>query len=571
MKVDRCLVEFIARQALSGPYRQTGTMTTRKLEDFLKDRGITLQWESIHHLWEVGILHPIAILPGLLALRPTLPSSGRVVEIVLEQDERVFVDLGIDVTEEMLQPRPDTLSGHLRDQLLWHPFQLWQFEHMATVLDVSVQRDTALKERERYLELVRFVLSLTPGHIVSFAQSNTHSSFLHLLALLLCVDPLVHVDVFHSHTCNLFRESPEAYFPWIAAQDGAAWLAAVKLDTDEVRLWHERLSLRGQMRDPFGSFRTLVRLSNRNERKRLRGEGLLAQDFYDAAQNLRTYLHRYHAVTVPEELRVGRLVDPDAPPVSLRDEMRRLGLDPQERVVWFLEGETEMAYVEAWCAAVGIDLRSSGVELRNAEGTGFFAKRSFRDQLAYLQREEIYAYVSVDRDANPNERGRGSAEGRESDPTHIRELKQLEADKRLPIGFKEWRGNFVEANFTLAEVTAIARKMAEDAGCPVDLSIQEIEQERLFKPDGNPRGTKGTVEEAIKRLLERKAKFPWGKGTVWGEALADWAHDHPWLAEDKQESTTLNDDKRPITQVILMLMLARSTSYDLSVELHKPE
>ena len=62
MRVDSKLVRLIANAAISEPFRQTGVLTTRDFVKFLDKRGISLRWSTIHHLWELGVLHPIAVL-----------------------------------------------------------------------------------------------------------------------------------------------------------------------------------------------------------------------------------------------------------------------------------------------------------------------------------------------------------------------------------------------------------------------------------------------------------------------------------------------------------------------------
>lgn len=106
MLIDGSLAKLIAREALSEPYRQIGAITTRRLETFLKDRGIGLHWESIHYLWSVGILHPVAVLAPALNLTPNLELSSRFPESTVEGKERFYVDLGVELTDDIVSPLP---------------------------------------------------------------------------------------------------------------------------------------------------------------------------------------------------------------------------------------------------------------------------------------------------------------------------------------------------------------------------------------------------------------------------------------------------------------------------------
>src|SRR5215211_1347465 len=145
MLVDQSLTEFIFREAYLEPYRQIKPFNTYQLETWLKVRGIRLRWESIHHLWAIGILHPIAVNEAALLQTPGMSSSSRFVEVDIGNGPRIFIDLGHDVTDELVTPVPDGISSDVRNALWWHPFQVWEFGVLARILDFHVARDAVLR------------------------------------------------------------------------------------------------------------------------------------------------------------------------------------------------------------------------------------------------------------------------------------------------------------------------------------------------------------------------------------------------------------------------------------------
>jgi len=564
--IEQSLAESIARQALSEPYRQIKPISTRKLERFLKDRDIGLRWETLHHLWAVGVVHPVAVLDTAIALTPNLEASSRFAPIELGDDRNWFVDLGMGVDEMSIIPLRDDLPTSLRDSVYWHPFQIWQFDHLSRLLEVPISRDTVLQGHDTYVGLTECLLAAIPSQLVRFSGDETHSSFLKLLALLLSIEPLVHATVFRRNTYNPSAgESVEGYFRWVSGQDGVTLLTGSGIDIDAARKWHERLAISGHIRDPFGPFRSLVRRSRREGRKNLKGSALLAQDLYDTAEVLRRYLGRYYALELEEELKVGRMFRGDHEEV-LRLRLRRFDLDPQECVVWFVEGTTEEAYVRAWADRIGVDLRDAGIEVRNVEGTGYFNSSQFRTLLEYYRRERIFAFVSVDEDADENDRP-ATGNLRLPIPEHVRQLRWYDENGLFAVEPMVWQSNFVMANFGTDEIAAVATKMLIDAGKKGTITADEITQSMQYCPDRTRRDTPQNVEDAVKSLLWQKATLPFAKGKVWGEALAAWAIEQPRLSEGQDEWLTINDDQRPITQTIVMLLGAKRSDYDLSLEI----
>jgi len=91
MRIDKELAITIATAAITEHYRQVHVLTTRDFVRWLKDRDISFQWETLHHLWELGVLHPIAILEPAICEKT---GRYRFLGVDLGYEKRSFVDWG---------------------------------------------------------------------------------------------------------------------------------------------------------------------------------------------------------------------------------------------------------------------------------------------------------------------------------------------------------------------------------------------------------------------------------------------------------------------------------------------
>ena len=102
--------------------------------------------------------------------------------------------------------------------------------------------------------------------------------------------------------------------------------------------------------------------------------------------------------------------------------MRRFGLDPQARLTWFVEGDTEVGFARRLAERQGTTLQHVGIDLLNFHGLGGLSSDRTRLLLEQPTNEEVFAYVTVDRDA-------------QSGTEHLRQLRQYarrRAARRFP-------------------------------------------------------------------------------------------------------------------------------------------
>lgn len=550
MRIDKQLAETVARAAILEPYRQIETLTTRQFVSWLKNRGIPLQWESLHHLWTIGVLHPVAVLAPALPAAPSV--SNRFAELDLGYEVKSFIDLGEHVPPNPPLAPPLELPPELADCLIWHPFQLWLFCWLSRRLAIPMTLDAVLSGPDRYLVASGEYVSRTSGKIVDFANSEQHHSFIRLLALLLSIEPLVHTSVdSRVRVRSGADESFEGYFAWRDSQDGQAWLDATGLSIEDIEQWHGQLAVKASIEDPLAAFRPLVRHASRSKRDRLKGQALQAHNLYDTAEVLRRYVEGYHGRQLPEEdvVRQGargaavkqRLYGSPRTGDFDRAVFRRIArdfeVDPQARITWFLEGPTEESFVERLASHLHVDLVQAGVEIMNLNGLGGLASDRLLALLERFRREEVFSIVSIDA-----ERG----------GKHLHLLSKYADRELLSSGFKVWRPDFEEANFSLPELAKAATKLAADDGVSLSLTAEDIQRE--METYRLPAGT------AIERLW-RQGQFYSGKGKLWGQVLADWTMEHGCPAQ-------LADcpGMRPITTLLMYVLKAQWSHYRSTIE-----
>lgn len=546
MRLDLELARLIAATAITEPYRQVDVLTTRNFARYLKERGISLQWETIHHLWKLGVLHPIAVL------EPAISSDldkERFHHINLEYDVASFVDLGQEVREDSeWSPPIAKLAGHLADSLLWHPFQLWVFHQLGRRLEVPIALDASLSTSESYSNLASKLVSHVPKRLVELANGSEYAMFLRLLALLLQVEPVVHISIESSiHLRPHLGESSDGYLAWREGFAGQAVLANVGLITEDVERWQHSLAVAAHINDPVNKFRILLRHANRRKLKRLEGPALLAIDLYDTAEVLRRYLEQFCGRELLEE--DDAIYGPQGPEVKqrfygsartadfdrtvFRRIVRDFDLDPQARTTWFVEGDTEEAYIRRVAKHLFIDLDRAGVDVMNLSGLGGLTSDRLIELLERFQREEVFPFVSIDFDA-------------QKEP--LRWLRNYAKKELLPIGFRVWHPDFETSNFSLEELAEVANKMVTDAGFSTSITANEIEQEM------NRSGK--SARKAIKDLLWKKYQLPLPTGAEWGKALADWASGNPCSAGYAD-----SEGNRPINALLLRLLRGQLSNY----------
>jgi hypothetical protein len=549
MTVEEPLGRFIAENALNAPYRQVRPQTTSEFLRWLSNAGLPLQQGSIIHLWKVGVIRPIAI-----SLPPqSLFGEDRFFPFVCrsswQPDDGWSIDTGRPVPQgEVVIAARD--EGHqYAGNLWWHPFQMWEFERLARILEPHIALDQGLHGAEPSQRLAATVYGDMPSRVEDWANSDERKSWERVLGLLLYTEPLVHL--WYSTRVSLPGwGDPDigAYFGWIESEKAKAVsaLEEVGLSLKDAKSWHERLASSATLIDPVACFRTLLRHADRDAKSRLKNEALRADALYEAAEVLRRYLETFHGVELPEEVGSlmattdttfnrklyggARLLDFDRK--VFRRIVRRFGLDPQAKLAWFVEGDTEVGLAKRLAERQGSTLEHMGIDVMNFHGLGGLRSDRTRLLLDRLKNEEVFAYVVVDRDAQGGN-------------DHIRQLRQYARDDLL-VGFRAWQPDLEDANFTRAELAQIATRVAKDDGLDLTVTEQDLTNEMTRRH--------AAIGTATDRFLKRHGCSKW-KSEVGGRHLADWALDVDCPAEKAEQG------ERPIINLWRYLQRAQTSNY----------
>lgn len=550
MRIDQGLAEFIARSALTEPYRQVDALSTGQIGRWLKQRALDLSPYSIHYLWLAGVLHPIAVFESALGEEGL--DRERFVEIDLDYDDRTFIDLGTEVGDLPPGWSPGKPPGGLSDSLIWHPFQLWSFVTVARALSTHIALEAPLAGADAYASLARQFGGEPLVHLAEFANADRHLSFLRVLGLLLAAEPLVHTAVNRNLTTHpTLRETYQGYFEWRNTYDGGALLSQVGLACDEVEQWQRDIAILALMADPLEHWRILVRHASREKRSRLKGVALQADSLYDAAEALRRYLEMFHGRELVEEddamhgpagaavkeRLYGTKRTADFERAVFRRVVRDFDLDPQARTTWFVEGDTEEAFIEQMGHRMQIELDRAGLTIMNLKGLGGLDSERFRSVLTRLQREEVFTYVSIDLDRLPGNLGI---------------LQHYSRRKLLPAGFRIWDPDFEGENFTLDELAVAAMDMARAGGVEMQISAEDISNEMTSSGKG--------AGKAVESLW-RRGRFNRGKGKNWGTHLADMA-----AARDCPDELADSDGRRPIAGRLFFLLRGQRSNYQATIQ-----
>ena len=363
-----------------------------------------------------------------------------------------------------------------------------------------------------------------------------------ILGMLLAAEPMV-IEALTGRIKfdALSRESHEGLMAWRDGINHDRVLSENHSSVEMIRRWHTKLAVDAELGDPLSSWRELVAYVPRDKRLTLKGAALRAEDGYYHAAVLRRYLENYHAVTdLPDEdlVRLGPQVPSykerlfgsptttDGNRSVFRNVVRRYHLDPQPRVRWFVEGETEIGFIERWAELRRVSLERSGLELINLGGVGKLEDPLVRAFLSLSQQEEIFVAMTVD--------------GDEQDAQRRRVLENMSDSGLLPADYVISSPDFEGHNFSLDILLEAANIMHPDIE-PIDSSDIEALVDQ------------GKADYAVVREAHwRHRCVQLEKGAKWGRALADALSGRP------------EADEAPIHEQFIYLLRGSASNYRFS-------
>jgi hypothetical protein len=242
------------------------------------------------------------------------------------------------------------------------------------------------------------------------------------------------------------------------------------LSIDQVRDFRDTVAVWGQSVDPLEDWYMLVRLFTFEARRRLKGKAQLAQDYYEMAGLLNSFIH---------DLTGESARDPDditdvggggswkekwyGPGFSYdRKDVQKKILDRYlktklPKAVLFIEGYTEDEVITRLMP----DLPYIGIDVFNYEGFGGLRQSSAHKALETWKHQAIRRFVLMDND-----------EGNKEYMAELVERGLVDADDS-----HLWDSDFEEDNFGVQRVVEAISKMLEIQGWP-PITAVEVEEER---------------------------------------------------------------------------------------------
>ena len=535
----RRLAERIAISALQGKYQQYRLLhSCREFESFLSERNLSF-YGGLDPLWDLGILRPIAVVR-----KPEGQEASEGLAPLAALDEQYWTDL---------RPLPLSLSrraleksvSSLANEALYHPFQVWQAKLVHDCLRPRIATSWALAPSPAYLANARRVRNSNRRSLSRLLSDQVLLDSYRLIAVLLDIAPISLPRVTHRIVGGI-DEPLEEYWLWRRDHDPDSLLAHHDVTPGDFRRWHEDLAKRAALIDPLVGWFALTQQVALEKRKPLEssafaptGPARLAQDLYLMAQTLRSYANEFLPLDLPEEdvLRWGpqaaatneRFFGSPYVTRGSRNVRRRVareyGLDSGVRAFWFVEGTTEIGFVERYCEGRGIDLGNLGIQLLSLEGIGGLEGKKLDQSLKTARREGQFVFVTVDDEADARAR-----------------LRTLAGAGLTTAGYRLWKGRcFETANFSDDELAHVTAKYLE------------LPNEHRFTASQLSSARKQTpsVKDAIRACL-RGSGYNFDTGRKWGEELALWA----LAAEERQE-----EGERPMVSDLLMVFRSAHASF----------
>lgn len=464
--------KFVIDVVQEKEFPQQRLLDPAQFEKLAKSFGLHVGYGSLETWDRVGVLHPIyRTRPDMEILEQEIQPSAAVREerLVWPSAENFipWADLRRPYARGYFDPNPSNIY--------FHPFQISRLHDIVqschqgiTFADFACEPSSMdLFQRTFHEELQRSLTRLR----------ETEEQYLQELALLLLIE-----DKYLPDLTGWLRgiRSPDRrrYKEWREAFDADAALRRSGLSVEQVEAMRRDFGIEGELHDPNEKFYVLLRHMTYDQRQELKNEALLPWFYYGIADMLGRFLED---VTGQKQPHVDDLSWPNewkkrvygfapqqfdyAARNALPNILRVFGIDPRIKVLFIVEGQSEIAFVKRWCERNGIHLEPSretgsqasiylreyGIDILMLQGVSalknplirHYARRSLDEGAC------IVMAVDAENDAADQLMEWKEKEGLIDDVFGIERLADAE---RRPLGGLLWDPCFEETNFTFDEL-----------------------------------------------------------------------------------------------------------------------
>ena len=279
------------------------------------------------------------------------------------------------------------------------------------------------------------------------------------------------------------------------------------LDRESLRSAYWKIATHLRSQDPLWDWNDLVAFVDRKKRERLKGDALLGQTYRDLAKMLRLLYKDLYDEDLPEPHEIGLPAEGQIPELDVRVDPREhlkyvanlYTLNPQPKLVLFVEGESEVRFVEqVYPELFGSHYGVSGIKLVNLHGVDNATGRKREDRfnalfrlIDYLHDEQIDTLVILDNE--------GHAQHLKDAARKKASLFEQRARATTPSRIRVWKTNFEFDNFSDTELARALTSLASD---DVRFRSQDVKHVRGNWPK---EGLSGLFKERTGRGLEKPA------------------------------------------------------------------
>lgn len=382
------LRELIIRDA----FHQQFPLRLDKFIDYCKKRDLAINKKILEDLDKMGVFKPIMRIRGNYVYNTT---------DLKEMCRQKFVDdphLVDFIPWDNFYEYKDNLKEDII-HVYYHPYQIYflnEILHIKMIVrpfDFRQDDDDLLKNIRRNEELLKKRLD-------ALIQDVKHDQFVKLL-IFIQNKYLPHVKqpgyVITTNTHYPIND----YKEWTELQKNIVPEEIIKtlgIEEEEIKKYRKYLGYRGLTIDPMEHWYDLIKYIGYNKRKRLKGDALLAQDFYIMSDMLRLFLED---LTVNKQLETRIIFDSGKGQGHVRNYgkelnyidrdvlikiLREFGINPKPKLVLIVEGDTEEKAIPIIANSMDIPLDRFGIEIINIRSID----KSPQEYLIHLSTPDIY-------------------------------------------------------------------------------------------------------------------------------------------------------------------------------------
>lgn len=492
----------VIRLLLKKMFPQLGLLDPMRFRNFASERGLSVHEKDLETWDRLGILHPIIKVrcPFTYHLVTGRQPDGTVQydpqpldqesqagdDVIKVYDTWSFgpeelrkwqgreEELVICPSVEAFQPwselmeKDDEMPGVIFETvgMFYHAYQIFQIREVHRLCHQTFSWPDFTLTHEIWQQWGDWQRKSLEG--ASENLKGAEVDFLRRLALLLPIEDRYLPRIrgrftsygWHSNGITDWDQWAKTFRPDMALQESG-------LTVEEVQQIRRDFALQGKQIDPNYAWYCLIRHMTFDQRVRLKKEALLAWDYYEVAEILGLFLED---LTGERQPHVDDLVSwPGgewkkniygvAPEEfdyqkgnALPGMLRHYGLDPRFKVLFAVEGESEIEFIKRWCEQRGIDLRVFGIRLFLLGGDELRSPRT-PQHLQHARNEGAITVIAIDEEGERSNRAEQLKEWVEDRLIdRVFDASELNDHQTVPIGGILWKPCFEDANFTFEEL-----------------------------------------------------------------------------------------------------------------------